>query len=50
MSANPFTTGNDVLTNVLQGVTGASSMAYWTGSGFATYTYSGLEEMAQWCC
>jgi len=41
MSANPLTTGNDVLTNVLTSTTGASSMSYWTGAGFAPYTYSG---------
>ena len=44
MSANPFTTGNDVLTNVIQGATGSSTMAYWTGSGFSTYTYSGPQK------
>jgi hypothetical protein len=40
MSANPLTTGNDVLTNVLSGVPGSTTLNYWTGSGFVTYTYS----------
>lgn len=44
MSANPLTTGNDVLTNVLTSTTGASQISYWTGSGFATYTYSGPQK------
>jgi len=44
MSANPLTTGNDVLTNVLTSTTGASTIAYWTGSGFATYQYSGVQK------
>jgi len=43
MSANPLTTGNDVLTNVLQGVPGASHLYYWTGSTWATYQYSGVQ-------
>jgi hypothetical protein len=42
MSANPLSTGNDVLTNVLHGVPGASSLSYWTGSGWTTYTFSAL--------
>jgi hypothetical protein len=42
LSANPLTTGHDVLTNVLQGVPGASHLFYWTGSTWTTYTYSAV--------
>ena len=42
LAANPLSTGNDVLTNVLHGVPGSTSLNYWTGSSFATYTYSTL--------
>jgi hypothetical protein len=40
--ANPLTTGNDVLTNVLTGVPGATTLSYWNGAGWTTYTYSAL--------
>jgi hypothetical protein len=40
MSANPFTTGNDVLTNVITSATGASLMYYWNGSTWVTYQYA----------
>jgi len=39
-AANPLTTGNDVLTNVLKGVPGASHLYYWSGSTWVTYQYS----------
>jgi hypothetical protein len=42
MIANPLTTGNDVLTNIISGAPGASSVQIWNGAGFNTYTYSGL--------
>jgi len=37
--ANPFTTGNDVLSNVVQGVAGATTVNFWNGTGFTTATY-----------
>jgi hypothetical protein len=37
---NPLTTGNDVITNVLQGVPAASEALTWNGTGYSTYTYS----------
>jgi hypothetical protein len=46
MSANPFTTGNDVITNVITSPTGASYLYYWTGSTWTTYQYSGSAK--QW--
>jgi hypothetical protein len=42
--ANPLTTGNDVLTNVITGVPGASTLQYWTGTTWASYTYSGPQK------
>jgi len=40
--SNPLTTGNDVVSNVLQNLPSSTSAQIWTGSGFATYTYSTL--------
>jgi len=37
---NPLTTGNDVITNVLQGVPASSQVLTWNGSGYTQYTYS----------
>jgi len=41
LAANPFTTGDDVLSNVVQNVAGASTVNFWNGSGFTTATYKG---------
>ena len=38
--ANPLTTGNDVLTNILTGVPGGSAIQYWTGTSFVVANYS----------
>jgi len=38
--ANPLTTGNDVLTNVLTGVSGSSTVQYWNGSAWVAAQYS----------
>jgi hypothetical protein len=43
-SDNPLTTGHDVLTNVLTSTTGSSAMYYWTGTSWASYTYSGPQK------
>lgn len=42
MLANPLTTGNDVLSNVVQGVSGATSVSLWNGTTFVGYQYSTL--------
>jgi hypothetical protein len=42
LQANPLTTGNDVLTNVIKGATGASQIDVWNGAGFTAYSYSTL--------
>jgi hypothetical protein len=42
MIANPLTTGNDVLTNVIQNAPGATAVQIWNGTGFTTYTFSKL--------
>src|SRR5690349_8577884 len=44
MIANPLTTGNDVLTNVITAPTGASQVQIWNGSTFVGYTYSTLSK------
>jgi len=41
--ANPLTTGDDVLSNVVQNVPGATVANIWTGTGFSTYTYSSAQ-------
>lgn len=41
---NPLTTGNDVITNVIQGAPGGSTLNVWNGTGFTTYTYSALSK------
>jgi len=38
---NPLTTGNDVLTNVLQGVPGGSFLQLWNGAGYTPYQWKG---------
>lgn len=38
--ANPLTTGNDTITNVLHGLPGATILYYWNGSGWLGYTFS----------
>ena len=40
LSANPFDTGNNVITNVITTPTGASAMYYWNGTTWVTYQYS----------
>jgi hypothetical protein len=40
MAANPLTTGNDVLTNVIVGAPGASVVQIWNGTTWVGYTYS----------
>lgn len=40
---NPLTTGNDVISNVLQNLPGGTTAQLWNGSGFSTYTYSALQ-------
>ena len=40
---NPLTTGNDVISNVLQNLPGGTTAQIWNGSGFSTYTYSALQ-------
>jgi hypothetical protein len=42
LTANPLTTGDDVLSNVVQNVPGATSVDIWNGTGFSLYTYSAL--------
>ena len=42
MVANPLTTGNDVISNVITGAPGATQLQYWNGSGFTTFTFNGL--------
>src|ERR1035437_5302982 len=44
MVANPMSTGNDVLTNVVQGAPGASIAQIWSGSGWVGYTDSALNK------
>jgi hypothetical protein len=41
MTANPFATGNDVLSNIVT-APGGSQAQIWNGAGFDTYTYSAL--------
>jgi hypothetical protein len=38
--ANPLTTGNDVVSNVLQNLPGATTAEIWNGSGYTILTYS----------
>jgi len=40
--ANPLTTGNDVLSNVVVNPPGGTQVSVWGVSGFTTYTYSAL--------
>jgi hypothetical protein len=40
--ANPMTTGNDVISNVLQNLPGATTAEIWNGAGFDVLTYSAL--------
>jgi hypothetical protein len=40
--ANPLTTGNDVISNVLQSLPSSTEAQIWNGSGFTTVTYSGV--------
>jgi hypothetical protein len=40
MWCNPLTTGNDVLTNVFQGLPGGTQLSKWNGTGWTTYTYN----------
>jgi hypothetical protein len=39
---NPLTTGNDVISNVVQNVPGGTTVDIWNGSGFDLLTYSAL--------
>jgi hypothetical protein len=39
---NPLTTGNDVISNVVQNVPGGTTADVWNGSGFSLFTYSAL--------
>jgi hypothetical protein len=40
---NPLTTGNDVLSNVLQNLPGGTTAQLWNGTGFNVYTYSSVQ-------
>lgn len=40
--ANPMTTGNDVISNVVQNVPGGTTVDIWNGMGFDLLTYSAL--------
>jgi len=41
---NPLTTGDDVISNVLQNVPGATTANVWNGTGFSLFTYSAAQK------
>jgi hypothetical protein len=44
LACNPLTTGNDVLTNVFQGLPGGTILYYWNNSGWSSATYSAAQK------